>query len=318
MKKLLILMICLCGLFSCKKVTTTVTEDAAKVAEKKIVKGVVRLTLKDLKPTLMKALSVLPKESQEYFLEIASKNPKFLVIFEENPPFISTWDYLRRHLPTHSVDPEFIKMLLKANDFSKYSGNKLENFIYKPLKDGTIEVLSKEGKAVLAKIKPGKVIEVIGDDVNNWFLQLKPFANCKYIINGAEYLTDDAGRVIKTKVKLSPSTVCKSHRDSGVQKQMALLKNSLKGDDAGHIIADQFGGASNMLNLIPMKGDINKGAYKQMENELRKFIREGKEVFIDTSIKYPKEPPTFQRPDWIEVIYIVDGKKITKLFKNIP
>lgn len=307
----------MCGLTACKKATTSVVEKSGKTVAEKVLDKAITLSAKDLKPALAKAITVLPKESQDYFLEVVSKNPKVLIIFEENPTFISTWEYLRKWLPKECTNPEFIDMFVYANKFSSYSGNKLENFIYKPMKDGTISVLTKEGKVFLAKIKPGRVIEVVGEDVNNWFLQLKPFPRVKYIINGAEYLTDDAGRVVKSKVKLSSSTIGKSHRDSGVQKQMAKLKNSHEGDDAGHLIADQFGGSSNMVNLVPMKGDINKGTYKQMENEWRKLIDAGKEVDIDINIKYPSTPQGCERPDWIEVIYMVDGKKTTKLFKNI-
>lgn len=185
----------------------------------------------------------------------------------------------------------------------------------KKTSDGMIDVLSKKGEVFLARIKPGKIIEVVGDDINNWFLQLKPFPNSKYIINGAEYVTDDAGRIVSTKVKL-PLAKASSHRDSCVQKKMASLKGSLSSDDAGHLIGDQFGGSSNMVNLVPMNGKINKGTYKQIEMEWKRAIESGKDVKVDLKLKYPTKPTNCERPDWIEVIYEIDGQRVTKLIKN--
>ena len=97
---------------------------------------------------------------------------------------------------------------------------------------------------------------------------------------------------------------------------MGKLKGSLQGDDAGHIIGNQFGGSSNMVNLVPMKGNVNKGVYKQMENEWRRAIDLGKKVDVEIKIKYPHQPKNCERPDWIEVIYDIDGQKVTKLIKN--
>ena len=65
-----------------------------------------------------------------------------------------------------------------------------------------------------------------------------------------------------------------------------------------------------------MKGNVNKGVYKQMENEWRRAIDLGKKVDVEIKIKYPHQPKNCERPDWIEVIYDIDGQKVTKLIKN--
>ena len=316
MKKYIILLLCLWGLTCCKKspkvdgkkiksAVTAVTSNSKKVAEKELGKP------------LEKAISVLSKESRGYLLKVLGDNPKLLAFFKERPEFVSTWEYLRKYLPEDCLNPEFLKMFIYANKYASYSGNKLENFVFKKSKDGLIEVFDKEGKHLLATIKPGRVIEVVGNDVNNWFLQLKPFPNSKYIINGAEYMTDDAGRIVASKAKLPlPVGNGTQFRDGNVQKQMGKLKGSLQGDDAGHIIGNQFGGSSNMVNLVPMKGNVNKGVYKQMENEWRRAIDLGKKVDVEIKIKYPHQPKNCERPDWIEVIYDIDGQKVTKLIKN--
>lgn len=318
MKNYFILLVSFLFFCSCNKVGRTVGAEVKKATEKVAVNQVLQLTEKNLGKALCKAISVLPKESQKYLSEILYKNPKLLAFFKEHPTFISTWDYLRKYLPDDCLNPEFLSMLVHANKYASYAGNKLENFVFEKMKDGTILVMTKEGKVVLGKIKPGRIVEVIGDDVNNWFLQLKPFANTKYIINDAEYLTDDMGRVISSKVNLNKSNLgTAKFRDSNVQKQMAQLKGSLQGDDAGHLIANQFGGSTNMVNLVPMKSEVNKSTLKSLENKWRSLLEEGKEVKVDIKLKYPTHPVGCERPDWIEIIYEVDGKKTPALIKNI-
>lgn len=319
MKQILLLLVTALMLFSgCKKIAKETGDDVVRTVEKTALDKIRKISEKELGKTLVKAMTVLPKESQEYLIKILSENPKLLIFFKENPRFVSTWEYLRKYLPEDCINPEFLKMFIRANDYASYGGNKLENFVYRRLKDGSIEVLSKNTQTRLATIKPGKIIEVVGDDVNNWFLQLKPFPDVKYIINGAEYVTDDMGRIVSTKTKLSPSNLKTTrHRDSGVQKQMSTLKGSKDGDHAGHLIGDQFGGSSNMVNLVPMNGKVNTVTFKQLENQWKKAIENGKDVKLDIKLKYPNKPKGCERPDWIEVRYEIDGKLETELIKNV-
>lgn len=299
---------------SCKK---TIVKPIASGGSKIVATKTVKLTEKQLGKSLSNAITVLPVESKDYLLSQLSKNPKLLTFLKENPRFVGTWEYLRKYLPDDCLRSEFLGMIKYANKYSSYGGNKLENFIYKKVKDGSIQVFSKDGQHLLATMKPGKIIEVTGWNVNNWFMQLKPFSDAKYIINGAEYITDNSGRIVRSKVKLVPSNLDKEvYRDAKVQLQMAIQKGSCQGDDAGHIIANRFGGSSNMVNLVPMNKNINRGSYKQIENEWSRYLKNGKDVNVDIKLKYPVKPEGCERPDWIEVVYEVDGNNITKLIKN--
>ena len=304
-------------LSSCKRVVKDAGDDVVRTVEKAALVKTLKITEKELGKTLAKTITVLPKESQDYLLKVFSDNPQMLVFFKNNPTFVSTWEYMRKHLPSDCVNPDFLKMFIRANDYASYGGNKLENFVYKKLKDGSVEVLSKNAtQSRLAIIKPGKIIEVVGDDVNNWFLQLKPFPNAKYIINGTEYVIDDMGRVINAKAKLNSFNP--KYRDGNVQRQMANLKGSMNGDHAGHLIGNRFGGSTNMVNLVPMNGNkVNNGTFKQLENKWQNAIKNGKEVNLIIKLKYPNKPAGCERPDWIEVIYEVDGKTERELIKNV-
>lgn len=318
MKHFILFCVAILLLSSCKRIVKDAGDDVVRTVEKSALLKTLQISEKELGKTLAKAITVLPKESQEYLLKVLSENPKMLVFFKGNPTFVSTWEYLRKHLPGDCVNPDFLKMFVRANDYASYGGNKLENFVYRKLKDGSIEVLSKNAaQSRLAIIKPGKIIEVVGDDVNNWFLQLKPFPDMKYIINGAEYVTDDMGRIVNAKTKLTSSHLSGTrYRDGNVQKQMANLKGSVDGDHAGHLIGNQFGGSTNMVNLVPMNGKINTGTFKQMENQWKRAIESGKEVNLSIKLKYPNKPAGCERPDWIEVIFEIDGETVTELIKN--
>lgn len=319
MKHLILFCIVILLLSSCKRVVKDASDDVVRTVEKTVFLKTLKITEKELGKALAKSITVLPKESQEYLLNVLSENPKMLVFFKNNPTFVSTWEYLRKHLSSDCINPDFLKMFVRANDYASYGGNKLENFVYRKLKDGSIEVLSKNAaQSRLAIIKSGKIIEVVGDDVNNWFLQLKPFPDMKYIINGAEYVTDDMGRIVNAKAKLRSSNLSGTrYRDGNVQKQMANLKGSLDGDHAGHLIGNQFGGSTNMVNLVPMNGKINTGAFKRLENQWKRAIENGKEVNLIIKLKYPNKPAGCERPDWIEIIFEIDGEFETELIKNV-
>lgn len=318
---ILISMSCLLLLIaSCKRISKNETKEVVETVVKLGSGKVLTYSEKDLGKALFKSISVLSEDSKCYLLDLLSDNPRLLVFFKDNPKFVSSWDYLRKYLPADSKDPEFLKMFIYANDYASYGGNKIENYVYKKIKDGSIEVFNRDGTILLAKIKPGRIIEVIGDNINNWFLQLKPFPSTKYMINSVEYLTDDLGRVIKAKSKITPSNVTgQKYRDSNVQRQMSSLKGSMPSDDAGHLIGNQFGGSSNMINLVPMSSSINRqgGAFAKIEQQLLRALKENKDVEIEIIIKYPIKPNGTQRPEWFEVTYYIDRVKNFELLKNV-
>ena len=72
-----------------------------------------------------------------------------------------------------------------------------------------------------------------------------------------------------------------------------------------------------MVNLVPMSKNVNTGEYKTLEKLWRDAIERGKEVGVEIKLKYPTKPIGLERPDWIEVVYEIDGSKMTKLIKNI-
>jgi hypothetical protein len=84
-------------------------------------------------------------------------------------------------------------------------------------------------------------------------------------------------------------------------------------DDAGHLIADRFGGSPNLDNLVSQDSHINRSEYKTMENEWAKAIEDGKKVEIAGEVNYDNES---KRPSSFDVFYAIDDDVHEKIFIN--
>jgi len=104
--------------------------------------------------------------------------------------------------------------------------------------------------------------------------------------------------------------------DRNTYQQCKAGKCGNAGDEGGHLIASIFNGPGEKLNLLPMNGNLNKGAWKQMENTWAKALSEGKEVKVNIQPSYVGDSV---RPDKFYVEYMIDGgRPIEKTFKNAP
>lgn len=313
MKKIFLLVCAGLTLLSCKEVAK---KEIGKRTIPAVAENILDKTTIKLSPALKKNLSALKEDSVKRFLHICEKHPNLLSFIEQHPDFITKWEYIiNSKLPEkYYANPEFLKIFLHVDDYARYSGNKIENYILREGKDG-IEILNKEASRVFAKIKPGKVVEVVDENINNWFTQLKPLQGCKYIVRKSEYVIDDIGRVSSVDFKINKEVLQKSPvRDQGVQNWMHSLKGSLENDHAGHLIANEFGGGSNMLNLVPMSKNVNLSKFRSLEKQWKSLVQEGKEVKVNIDLKYEG---TLERPTWINVKYEYDGQVFMESIQNI-
>lgn len=310
MKKVLflcVLITILCHSTSCKK-TAKLSFPAVKAAI---------VTVKNVKPSksLLQRFSVFSAERQTQLFKVLDDHPNLVPFLEKNPNFLTQWDHLYSHIPSKAVDESFLKIFIHADDYAKYGGNKIQNYIFQEGASGDILILGKESKRLLAKIKPGKVVEISSKDVNNWFAQLKPLASCIYVIDGAKYTIDDFGRVAKTEFKITPQSLIKqSVRDNGVQRWCTKLKQGKENDHAGHLIADEFGGSSNMINLIPMTSNVNKSVYRSIEAKWKKLAKDGKTVNVEIKPIYATN--NVERPSWFNIKYECDDLKVVENIEN--
>src|SRR5690554_5855263 len=86
-------------------------------------------------------------------------------------------------------------------------------------------------------------------------------------------------------------------------------------DQGGHIIGHRFMGDQGTKNLFPQNANLNRSAYKRMENEWADWIDEGFAI----KLKIELDPPGAARPDNIEVFYeVIDPKTDKTVFKQDP
>lgn len=324
MRKYIIgIFVCCLVCCSCSKIKKTGTEVIVEQTARE-------LADRESTPALKKALSVLKTETREILENALKKDAELLTLFDENPGFVNTWNHLYVQMGEDCMSATVLRRFVHVNDYASYGGNKIENFVFTKLKNGSYRITDKVHPDIeLAILKKGGIVEIWGENVNNWFLQLKPLSNCKYRINGAEYEIDELGRVAKAKFKINKNSLQNaSHRDNGVNSQMRQLKNSMEGDHAGHLLADEFGGSSNMVNLVPMQGNnVNQSLYAKLENTWKEEALKGKDVQVEIRIQYPfsGEPETIvlgnntnplARPEWFEVKYEINGETIIEVIKN--
>ncbi|MXF45560.1 filamentous hemagglutinin N-terminal domain-containing protein [Raoultella sp. Lac2] len=147
----------------------------------------------------------------------------------------------------------------------------------------------------------------------NWSKELNnPQPNKVYHVDGDKiYKTDAQARPSQVEATLSPNV-----KDRNGYQQCKAGKCGFDGDEGGHLIASIFNGPGEKLNLVPMDGNLNKGAWKQMENTWAKALGEGKEVKVNIQPSYIGDSV---RPEKFKVVYSIDGgRPIEKVFNNSP
>ncbi|WP_162249896.1 DNA/RNA non-specific endonuclease [Massilia sp. Root351] len=132
------------------------------------------------------------------------------------------------------------------------------------------------------------------------------------IRNGYEYTLDEAGRVgrIKGKLKSNPA----QSRNTQAQLKAGGGTDRLKTDEGGHFIGRRFDGPTDELNHFAQDMNLNRSAYKVMENEWDRALKAGKEVIVDIKPKYVGDS---LRPSTLRINYSIDGVPSQANFRNV-
>ena len=130
--------------------------------------------------------------------------------------------------------------------------------------------------------------------------------------DGIVFTTDELGRVIE--IEFSPK-IKDMDRNKKNQGEVRDEKGCPKGDVGGHIQACSLGGSGHKFNLIAQNKELNSGAYKSWENEIRRALKDGKKVEVKVKIEY-KDPKFPKRPSELFIKYSVDGVKEDVTFPN--
>ncbi|MBP5365246.1 MAG: DNA/RNA non-specific endonuclease [Bacteroidales bacterium] len=193
----------------------------------------------------------------------------------------------------------------------------------------------KSGNGVVVKNSSGKELATVYEDKivaqgriskgekGNELLNFEPLIrNTRYEVDGIEYYTDALGRVEHTKVdlgkhidKIDKRAVETADTRLGNQQTRAVdIKDGDKGaDQGGHIVAARFFGPGEQINLYPQSATLNQGAWKVMEDEWAKSLKDGKKVEIEIKAIFDGES---KRPDGFQVDFWIDGVEYNRPFFN--
>ncbi|QCT22664.1 hypothetical protein FEM41_11495 [Jejubacter calystegiae] len=140
----------------------------------------------------------------------------------------------------------------------------------------------------------------------------KPEPNTVYKVDGNKtYNIDAEGRTGSAE-----ATLAWTKNDRNTYQQCKAGKCGNSGDEGGHLIASIFNGPGEKINLLPMDGNLNKSAWKQMENTWANALKDGKLVNVKIE---PSYTGSNKRPDSFTVTYqIGNDRPVREVFNNAP
>src|SRR5690554_397312 len=178
------------------------------------------------------------------------------------------------------------------------------------------------------RVPAQKTVHRFGDVTDFNRAANKPQPNTRYEYGTYSWETDNIGRVTEAsgKVKLNP--IDGRAGTDGIGTKL-IGREGVDGDIGFHLIGDQFGGATNRLNVVPGNGkrvdpsgppNLNQGQYAKFERSVKNAVKDpanaGKDVEIRVSPQYRRSNTT-NRPDQFEASYRVEGGEWeTFMFKN--
>tara|TARA_Y100000815_G_C13340478_1_gene499716 strand:+ start:373 stop:909 length:537 start_codon:yes stop_codon:yes gene_type:complete len=143
--------------------------------------------------------------------------------------------------------------------------------------------------------------------------ELKP--NHKYKVGEYLYETDSEGRVTKVSGKLDLTKRDRNKYQQGKAGKTAGIKDGLDKDEGGHLIASIFNGPGEQVNYAAMDGNLNKGAWKRMENQWADALKADPPEVVEVEINIVYENGS-KRPEAFDIFYEIDGEEYAKSFTN--
>lgn len=151
----------------------------------------------------------------------------------------------------------------------------------------------------------------------DWNKQLngKLEPHSKYKVGNYTYQTDEFGRIKSVKGKLDLSEADRNKYQQTKAGKTDGIKDGLPNDEGGHLIAAIFKGPGEQINYAAMDGNLNKGAWKRMENKWANALNGNPPKEVNVEIKAIYEGST-KRATAFDVSYFIDGKKKTVTLMN--
>ncbi len=120
-------------------------------------------------------------------------------------------------------------------------------------------------------------------------------------LNEATWKVDAQGRPVSVEAHLKETAGTGARSSAELKAQTTAGKVGLDSDEGGHLIGHRFMDDQGAKNLFPQNANLNRSAYKSMENEWADWLASGKEI----KLKIDLDPPGATRPDKIIAQYDV-------------
>ena len=206
--------------------------------------------------------------------------------------------------------------VIENPQWQKNSSNNGPKYIeVKIRKDGTVNYVGENTPNVVRNYGSDVIIAEQGSKVTKWNKDLnKPQASQKYETDkGYLYETDANRRTISVEGEL------RLRQNDRLEYQQACAGGNcrLPDDHGGHLIASQFEGPGEAINIVAMNKTLNgsSGEWYKMEQEWAKHLKQGKKVEVKIEVIYKN--PIDKRPSEFKISYTIDGgKSIEKYLKN--
>ncbi|WP_217514343.1 RHS repeat-associated core domain-containing protein, partial [Vibrio metschnikovii] len=198
----------------------------------------------------------------------------------------------------------------KSTDLEKL-GSALSNSVDKNVIDQNtsdkLYALAEAGVATPAQIKQGL------DD--GTLLQTPDRLTITDVVDNSKavWVVDMDGCPVSVSAVLSNTHAGKRSSTEKKLQQSVGGDQRLSDDDGGHLIGHRFMNDQGLKNLFPQNANLNRGAYKTMENEWADWIAEGCEVRVTVKL----DPPGAERPENIVAQYqVFDPATGDRVFKR--
>lgn len=139
--------------------------------------------------------------------------------------------------------------------------------------------------------------------------------NTVYVVDDGKYVfhTDDVGRLQHAEGHFDPNQVTDGTARNAYQQR--VMPGKIPGYDAGHPFGIRFDTPAEGLNNVPQLSEVNRGAYRALEDSWAKKIDAGHSVDVTIDFSYPHGDPT-RIPTGYTVEWNIDGKMYQRSFRN--
>jgi len=187
--------------------------------------------------------------------------------------------------------------------------------------------MSKAAREVMRKVK--NAVDDAGSDMNLRLAQLTDKIN-EHLDTFVKKVndTDNFGSSVTTRGRNTKQTYFDPGNRRPVQEEGTILDDfgssdrgdnataigqlGIDGDDGGHLGGHRFFGDTPDEGIVPQAANLNRGAWKKMENEWADWTAEGCRVDYRISV----DPPGAVRPDNFQVAYVVSDPQTGEILET--